>query len=146
MILSHHICSRNQTQQNQRAASTPNYCLSQGFLVFWENTKTKEGKGLFDYEFQFAVHQWGMYGQELKRDRNLEVETDAEDKEGCCLLACFPCLAQSVFFWKQEWPVQGWPHSPWTRPSLIDHQLRNALHLGLMKAFLQSRLPSLQWL
>jgi hypothetical protein len=35
--------------------------------------------------------------QELTQDRNLEAGADAEAMEGCCLLACFPWLAQLAF-------------------------------------------------
>lgn len=35
------------------------------------------------------------HGPSLKgEDRNLEAETEVEIMEGCCMLACFPCLAQ----------------------------------------------------
>jgi hypothetical protein len=36
-------------------------------------------------------------GQELTQGRNLEAGVDAEAIEGCCLLACFPSLAQPAF-------------------------------------------------
>ena len=41
---------------------------------------------------------FGLIAQELKQGRNLEAGADAEAIEECCLLACFPWLAQPVFF------------------------------------------------
>jgi hypothetical protein len=54
-----------------------------------------EGKGLFSLHFHSAVHEQRSLGQELPQGRNLEAE--AEVSEGCCLLACFPWLAQPAF-------------------------------------------------
>lgn len=40
-------------------------------------------------------------------DRNLEAETEAEIMEGCCLLACFPCVVQPGFLDNSGPQVQG---------------------------------------
>ena len=77
--------------------------LSQGF---YSCTKTHEqeagwwgvgGESLFSLHFYIAAHHQRKSGQELTQGRNLESEADAEAMEGCCLLACFPWLAQLAF-------------------------------------------------
>jgi hypothetical protein len=76
------------------------HCLSHGF---YSSTKPHDqeaswgGKGLFSLHFRIAVHPQRKSGQELTLGRNLEAGADAEAMEGCCLLACFPWLAQPAF-------------------------------------------------
>lgn len=41
------------------------------------------------------------------RDRKLESGTDAETMKECCLLACFPWLAQSASWYNPGQPLQG---------------------------------------
>ena len=77
-------------------------CLSQGLFYSCINIMTKRGKScggksLFSLHFRVAVHHQRKSGQELTQSRNLEAGADAEDMEGCCLLACFPWLAQFAF-------------------------------------------------
>jgi hypothetical protein len=79
------------------------------------------GKGLFSLHFHIAVYHQRKSGQEVTLGRNLEAGADAEAVEECCLLACFPCLAQLAFLQTPELPVQGWYHLKWTGPSLLDH-------------------------
>ena len=55
------------------------------------------GKGLFSLYVHIAVNHQRKSGQELTQTRNQKVGTDAEDMEGCCLLACFPWPTQPVF-------------------------------------------------
>ena len=55
------------------------------------------GKGLFSLHPHIAVYHQRKSGQELTQGKNLEAGADAEAIEGCCLLACFPCLAQPAF-------------------------------------------------
>jgi len=50
-------------------------------------------KGLINLHFHIAAHHQRKSGQELTQGRNLE----AEDMEGCCLLACSPWLAHLAF-------------------------------------------------
>lgn len=45
-----------------------------------------EEKGLFEFKFR-VLHQ----------GRDMEVESEAETMEGCCLLACSPWLVQLLF-------------------------------------------------
>jgi hypothetical protein len=45
--------------------------------------------------------------QELTQSRNLEAGADAEAMEGCCLLACFPRLAQLAFLQNPGLLAQG---------------------------------------
>jgi hypothetical protein len=52
------------------------------------------GKDLFGFYFQITIPHWRKSGQELKQSWNVEAGADAEAMEGCCLLACFPMLAQ----------------------------------------------------
>jgi hypothetical protein len=52
------------------------------------------GKGLFNLHFHSAVHHQRKSGHELTQGGNLEAGADAEAMEGCCLLDCFPWLAQ----------------------------------------------------
>jgi hypothetical protein len=56
------------------------------------------GKGLFGLHFHIAVHHQKKSEQELTQGRHLETGDNAEAMEGCCLLDCFPWLAQLDFF------------------------------------------------
>jgi hypothetical protein len=49
------------------------------------------------YTFHIVVHHQRKSGQEHTQDRNLEAGVDAEAMEECCLLSCFPGLAQPAF-------------------------------------------------
>jgi hypothetical protein len=60
-------------------------------------TKEQVGEERFGFHFHIAVHYQRELGQELKQGRNPEAGVDAEAMEGCCLLACSSCLAQSPF-------------------------------------------------
>ena len=51
-------------------------------------------EGLFSLYFHTAVHQQRKIGKTFIQGRNLETEALAEAMELCCLLACFPWLAQ----------------------------------------------------
>ena len=55
------------------------------------------GEGVFSLHFHIDVCHQRKSGQELTRGRSLEAGAETEAKEGCCLLACFPCLAQYAF-------------------------------------------------
>lgn len=59
--------------------------------------KKFEGRDLFNYYFHITVHPQMNLGQMLKQERNLKTESDTEAMEVCCLVGCFPLLAQSVF-------------------------------------------------
>ena len=59
--------------------------------MIWSNLR---GKGLFGLYFLITVYHQKKSGQELKEGRTLEAGADAEATEECCLLACFPWLAQ----------------------------------------------------
>jgi hypothetical protein len=59
------------------------------------------GKDLFGLHFQ--IHHWRKSGQELKQGWNLKA---VEAMEECCLLACFPWLAQPAFLQNPEPPTQ----------------------------------------
>ena len=61
-----------------------------------------------------------MLGQELKQGRNLEAGADAEAMEGCCLLACFPWLAQLAFINLDDQLRDGTTHN---EPSPIHRSL-----------------------
>jgi hypothetical protein len=74
-------------------------------------TKTSwpRSKGRKEFiHFYIAVHHQRKSGQELTQDRNLKARADAEAMEGCCLLDCFPLLAQFAFIWNPGLPAQGW--------------------------------------
>jgi hypothetical protein len=49
-----------------------------------------------DYSFT-AAHHWRKLGQRFKQGTNLVAGDNAEAMERCCLLACFPWLAQLAF-------------------------------------------------
>ena len=66
-------------------------------------TATQEGKGLFGFHFHItAHHHWRKLGQELKQGRNLRAGADAGALEGCCLLACSPCLLCQLSYKTQD--------------------------------------------
>jgi hypothetical protein len=78
---------------------------------------------LFSFHFHIAVHHQRKSRQELTWGRNLEAGADAEAMEGCCLLDCFPWLAQHAFLRNPELPAQGWHHTQWAAhplPSLTE--------------------------
>jgi hypothetical protein len=49
------------------------------------------------YTFHIAFHHQRKSGLKLTQGRNLEAGADAKAMEGCCLLDCFPWLAQLAF-------------------------------------------------
>jgi hypothetical protein len=55
-----------------------------------------------------------------KVGRNLEAGADAEAIVGCCLLACFPWLAQPDFLQNPRPPSQEWTYPQWAGPSPIN--------------------------
>jgi hypothetical protein len=72
-------------------------CLSHGLYLcikHYDHEASCGGKGLFSLHFHIAVHHQRKSGQELTQGRNLEAGADAEAMEECCLLDCFPWLAQ----------------------------------------------------
>jgi hypothetical protein len=71
--------------------SIPALCKHHGRDTSWG------GKGLCSLHFHIAIHHQRKSGQELTQGRDLEAGADAEAVEGCCLLACFPWLAQLAF-------------------------------------------------
>jgi hypothetical protein len=74
--------------------------LSQGFYSctkLHDQEASWGGKGLFSLHIHIAVHHQRKSGQELTHSRNLEAGVDAEAMKECCLLACFPWLAQLAF-------------------------------------------------
>jgi hypothetical protein len=52
---------------------------------------------VFGLHFHTAVHHQRKSGHELTQGRNLEAGVGAEAMEECCLLVCFPSLAQLAF-------------------------------------------------
>jgi hypothetical protein len=79
------------------------------------------GKGLFSLNFHITVHHQRKSGLELKQGRNLEAGADTAAMEECCLLACFPWLAQPAFLQNPASPAQGWHHPQRAGSSSIDH-------------------------
>jgi hypothetical protein len=60
--------------------------------------KSKLGrKGFTQFTLHIIVYHWRKSGQEIQAELNLEAGTDAAAMQECCLLACFPSLAQSAF-------------------------------------------------
>jgi hypothetical protein len=75
-------------------------------------------KGFIQLTLSTLLHHHRKSGQELTQGRNLEVETDAEAMEGCCLLACFHWLAQLAFFSWTTRPGMAPPTMGWALPAL----------------------------
>jgi hypothetical protein len=74
-------------------------CLNQGFYACTKHHDQEASwgvKGLFNLYFIADYHRKES-GLELTWVRNLEAGADAEAMEECCLLACFPWLAQLAF-------------------------------------------------
>ena len=72
-------------------------CLSQSFSFCTKHHEQEAswgGRSLFSLHFHIAVYHQRKLGQEPTEGRNLEAGADAEAMEGCCLLDCFPWLAQ----------------------------------------------------
>ena len=86
-------------------------------LKHHEQEASSGRKGLFNLHIHIAVHHQKKSGRELTQGRDLEAGADAEAMEGCCLLTCFPWLAQLVFLRNPGPPAQGWHHPQWPGPS-----------------------------
>jgi hypothetical protein len=54
-------------------------------------------KGLFSIHFHVTDRLLRKSGQEHNQGRDMEAGADTKTMEDCCLLACFPWLAQPVF-------------------------------------------------
>lgn len=84
-----------------------------GFLFLhkttWPRSKLKR-KGFIQLTLPYDVHHQNKSGVERIHGRNLKAEVDAEAKEECCLLACFPWLAQLALLYNPRLPAQGWHH------------------------------------
>ena len=76
-------------------------CLSQGLHGSEKNTTIESNLGRKGFisvsDSQITLHHPGKSKQELKQGRDLEVGADAEDKEGCYLLAGSLQLVQPAF-------------------------------------------------
>jgi hypothetical protein len=76
------------------------FFLSQGFYSCTKHHDQEAswgGKDSFSLYFHIAVHHQWKSGQKLTQNSNLEARVEAEAMEECCLLACFPWLAQLAF-------------------------------------------------
>lgn len=98
----------NQWQINSNSDTT---CLPRGYYCLRLSTMTNEtwrGKGLFDSHCQITVHHQRNSGWELQLNKNLEIGTDGEMMEECCLLAYISCTACFLVGPKPQ--AQEWPH------------------------------------
>ena len=85
------------------------WCLSQDLYSCAKQNDQEASwgrKGLFNFHFHIAVHHQRKSGQELTQSRGLEAGADAEAMEVCCLLDCFPWLAQLAFLQNPGLPAQ----------------------------------------
>lgn len=57
--------------------------------------------------YHITIYYQRESGEELKQDKNLDTEADAEDMEGCCLLSCSTWLDKLTFFLDPGPPAQG---------------------------------------
>lgn len=65
-------------------------------------------------------HHWGESGEELKQGRTLDTEADAEALDECCLVVCYPWLAQPASLQHPEPPsLGGTTHSDLNLPTSI---------------------------
>jgi hypothetical protein len=97
--------------------------VSQSRFLFLHKTswpRSKLGRKGF-IQLPHCYHHQRKSGQKLTQGRNLEAGADAEAMKVCCLLDCFPWLAQPAFLQNPEPPAQGWHHPQWAGPSLLDH-------------------------
>jgi hypothetical protein len=95
-------------------------CLSQGFYSC-TNIMTKKQVGEERIYLAYTSTRLFITKGKLKltQGRNLEAGAVAEAMKGCCLLACFPWLAQLAFLQNPGLPAQGWHHPQWALPVLI---------------------------
>ena len=94
--------------------------MSQSGFLFLHKHHDQEaswgGKGLFSLHFHTAVDHQRKSGLELTQGKNLEAGANAEAMEECCLVACFPWLAQLALLQNPRLPAHRWYHPQWTYP------------------------------
>ena len=95
---------------------------------------------LFCLNFHITIHREGRVGEGWT---SLEAGADAEAMKECCLLACFPWLAQSAFLQNPGPPAQEGHHPQWAGPPPPITNLESApqacLQPDVMEAFSQLR-------
>jgi hypothetical protein len=94
----------------------------------------KERKGVISLTFPYHSPSSKKSRQELNQGRNLEAGADAEDMEGCCLLAYSSWLAQSAFSWNPGSPAQVAPPTEkvWALPQSQIKKIPNRLVYSLI--------------